>query len=69
MKTFLISSVIILTVSACSVLETGKQVVVGKAFDVAKEYCKADQGYRDQLREEFSTTKGPVFTVNCDNLE
>lgn len=68
MRTIVIAGALIFTVSACSIVETGKKAVVNKAFDVAGEYCKADQGYRDQLRKEFSTDKGPVFTVNCENL-
>ena len=32
-------------------------------------YCNADDATRAALREQLTTSKGPLVQVNCENLE
>ena len=32
-------------------------------------YCAADEPTRAALRQQFTTSKGPLVQVNCENLE
>lgn len=43
-----------------------KQVVIKGGIT---NYCKASDIARQALREEFTTSKGPLVTVHCENLE
>lgn len=50
---------------ACSVFETAKEI----SIDAIEYYCQADDATRAALREQYTTSKGPLVQVNCENLE
>lgn len=46
--------------------EKAKQIIIKGGI---ANYCKASDTTRQAMREEFSTVKGPLVTVHCENLE
>ena len=49
----------------CAVVERGADYFMTGA----EYYCKASPEARELLRQELTTSKGPVIQVNCENLE
>ena len=46
-----------------------KERVLRWGLEAAEQYCRASPTSRQALREQVSTSKGPVIQVNCENLE
>lgn len=47
-------------------VQKAKQIVIKGGIT---NYCKASDASRQALRQEFTTSKGPLVTVHCENLE
>lgn len=64
MKT-LIPLILLATLAGCAYAD--------KAVELSKSgiayYCKADDETRSALREQFTTPKGPLVEVRCENLD
>lgn len=50
---------------ACSFTET----LADRAEGLIERYCVAPELERNALRARFSTDKGPLVQINCENLE
>ena len=49
----------------CTAIEKGAKYFIAGA----EYYCGASETTRLALREQLTTSKGPVIQVNCENLE
>ncbi len=70
MRTTIAVLAMALSLSGCGIFRQAKDRVV--AFvkeDLVPDYCKSDEPTRQWFREQFSTEKGPLIEVHCDNLE
>ena len=65
MKPFFFLACFSLALGAC----TARDKVVDFSIDQIERYCSASEASRQALREEFTTSKGPLLQVNCENLE
>ncbi|MGF1562823.1 MAG: hypothetical protein ACFB3T_11665 [Geminicoccaceae bacterium] len=54
----------LLATTACDPVDQVK----AQAKDVIAYYCQAGDAERAALRAQLSTSKGPLVTINCENL-
>lgn len=58
---------------ACLSLVLGACDTTQKVVELSKSgiayYCNAGDAERGALRQQFTTSKGPLVQVNCENLE
>ena len=65
MRPFLFLACFSLVLGACDTTDK----VVDFSIDQIERYCGASDTSRQALREKFTTSKGPLLQVNCENLE
>lgn len=57
-------------VQSCALFQSAKDKFVSIAKEtIIPEYCKGDEELRQYLRDQLTTSKGPLVQVNCENLE
>lgn len=58
-------TVALVTMSACS----SADLVTEQIKTAISHYCVASELERQVLRAKFSTTRGPLIVIHCENLE
>lgn len=62
-----------IVILACASLVLGacgaKEKIVTMTKSGIAYYCNAGEAERNTLRQQFTTPKGPLVQVNCENLE